>query len=44
MKKNSAKAELVRLSNRQEASREKDPMLTAMLKTTWRVLKKPFKF
>lgn len=44
MKKNSAKAELVRLSNRREVSREKDPMLTAMLKTTWRVLKKPFKF
>ena len=43
-KKNSAKPELVRNSNRQEVSRDKDPMLTAMLKTTWRVLKKPFKF
>jgi hypothetical protein len=28
----------------QQSSREKDPKLTALLKTTWRVLKKPFKF
>ena len=44
LKKNSAKAELVRDSNRREVSPDKDPILTAMLKTTWRVLKKPFKF
>jgi len=43
-KKNLAKSELVQNSNRQEVSQEKDPMLTAMLKTTWRLLKKPFKF
>jgi hypothetical protein len=28
----------------QQISDKKDPKLVAMLKTTWRVLKKPFKF
>jgi hypothetical protein len=27
-----------------EASHQKEPKLTAMLKSTWHVLKKPFKF
>jgi hypothetical protein len=27
-----------------QSPREKDPKVVAMLKTTWRVLKKPFKF
>ena len=38
------KSELVRGNEAQPISHEKEPRLTAMLKTTWRVLKWPFKF
>ena len=43
-RRTNSKLEVARQTNRQEGSREKDPILTAMLKTTWRVLKKPFRF
>ena len=41
---NPQKVEVAQRKEPQQAPREKDPKLTAMLKTTWRVLKKPFKF
>jgi len=41
---NPQKAEVAQRQEPQPTPREKDPKLTAMLKTTWRVLKKPFKF
>lgn len=36
--------EVARPTESQRAENKKDPILTAMLKTTWRVLKKPFSF
>jgi hypothetical protein len=38
------KLEVARRTEPQRAANKKDPILTAMLKTTWRVLKKPFSF
>ena len=38
------KSEVAQRKDPQQSSREKDPKLVSMLKTTWRVLKKPFKF
>lgn len=38
------KAEVAQRKDPQQTSRENDPKLVSMLKTTWRVLKKPFKF
>jgi hypothetical protein len=40
----SQKSQIARRKNSEEISDRKEPKLTAMLKTTWRVLKKPFKF
>jgi len=40
----SQKSEVVTRTDVQKTSDDKDPKLTAMLKTTWRVLKRPFKF
>jgi hypothetical protein len=42
-RKTSKGSETARRTESQTANK-KDPMLTAMLKTTWRVLKKPFSF
>ena len=36
--------EVARRTEAQQTANKKDPILTAMLKTTWRVLKKPFSF
>lgn len=36
--------EVARRTESQRTENKKDPILTAMLKTTWRVLKKPFSF
>jgi len=41
---NPQKSEVAQRKEPPPSSREKDPKLVAMLKTTWRVLKKPFKF
>lgn len=38
------KTDLARRSTSEKPAVKKDPILTAMLKTTWRVLKKPFTF
>jgi hypothetical protein len=38
------KAEVAQRKEPQESSRQNDPKLVSMLKTTWRVMKKPFKF
>jgi hypothetical protein len=38
------RSELARRIEPQQSASKKDPILTAMLKTTWRVLKKPFSF
>ena len=38
------KTETAAQRDSKQTPREKDPKLVAMLKTTWRVLKKPFKF
>ena len=40
----SQKSEVARRTNAQRISNEKQPKLVAVLKTTWRVLTKPFKF
>jgi len=43
--RNTAKrAEIARRPESPQPASKKDPILTAMLKTTWRVLKKPFSF
>lgn len=42
--KRAEKSEIVRRRDPQPISDEKDPKLVAILKTTWSVLKKPFKF
>lgn len=39
-----SKPEIAAQKNRRQVSEEKDPKLVAILKTTWNVLKKPFKF
>jgi hypothetical protein len=41
---NSQKSEVAQRKEPQETSRQNDPKLVSMLKTTWRVIKKPFKF
>ena len=41
---NPQKTEAAQRKETQQASRPNDPKLVSMLKTTWRVLKKPFKF
>jgi hypothetical protein len=41
---NPQKTEVAQRKEPQQASRQNDPKLVSMLKTTWRVLKKPFKF
>jgi len=40
----SRESETAQRSELEQATPEKEPRLTAMLKTTWRVLKRPFKF
>lgn len=40
----SRKSEIARRKDGQQISSEREPKLTAMLKTTWRVLTRPFKF
>jgi hypothetical protein len=40
----SQKSETARRRDTGQISHEKEPRLIAMLKTTWRVLKRPFKF
>jgi hypothetical protein len=40
----SKRSETARGNESQQTASKKDPILTAMLKTTWRVLKKPFSF
>jgi negative regulator of sigma E activity len=40
----SKRSELARRTELPQPASKKDPILTAMLKTTWRVLKKPFSF
>jgi hypothetical protein len=42
--KRAQKAEIARRRNAQPSSDERDPKLVAILKTTWNVLKKPFRF
>ncbi len=43
--RNAAKgSEVARRTESPQSTSKKDPLLTAMLKTTWRVLKKPFNF
>ena len=41
---NTARSERVGRPDSESNSREKEPKLNALLKTTWRVLKKPFRF
>jgi hypothetical protein len=38
------KSEVAQRKEPPQSPREKDPKVVAMLKTTWHVLKKPFKF
>ena len=40
----SKRSEIARRTESPQPASKKDPILTAMLKTTWRVLKKPFSF
>jgi len=40
----SKRSEIARRTESPQTASKKDPILTAMLKTTWRVLKKPFSF
>jgi len=42
--KRTQKQEIARRRDGQKSADEKDPKLTAILKTTWNVLKKPFRF
>ena len=42
--RNAKRSETARRTESQQTANKKDPILTAMLKTTWRVLKKPFSF
>ena len=42
--KRAQKSEIARRRDDQQSSEEKEPKLTAILKATWNVLKKPFRF
>ncbi|HYX27899.1 MAG TPA: hypothetical protein VE863_04980 [Pyrinomonadaceae bacterium] len=41
---NNPKSELVRRQNSEKNTREKEPLLASIVKSTWHVLKRPFKF
>jgi hypothetical protein len=43
-RKTSKRIEVAKRTESPQTANKKDPILTAMLKTTWRVLKKPFSF